>query len=323
MALDRLDKMVLAELDRNARANNSEIARKLRINKGVVAYRIKNLEKDGIIRGYYAIIDTFKLGYLSYRLYLKLQYSSPAKQKEIMGYLIGSNSVWWAGLIGGRFNIAALLWARDQNEIVRFWNEFNAKFRANIADSRISLYHGLEHYPLPFAKQISGRKSKPESIGLGTIAKIDQTDAKLLKIISGNARMPLLEIAKLMNLTPAAVRYRMKQLLKKRVIVAYRAIVAMDKLGYSLYKVDFNLKDMSAYPQMLEFARQSPNVFYVDKSIGWADFEIEVYAQTTAEFYSFLEGFRTKFADSIRDYDFFAYSKITKLLYVPEDLSGN
>ncbi|MEM2138227.1 MAG: winged helix-turn-helix transcriptional regulator [Candidatus Anstonellaceae archaeon] len=323
MELESLDRRILAELDRNCRASNSEIARKLRINKNVVSYRLKNLEKNGTIRGYYAIIDTYKLGYSSYRAYLKLQYASPETQAEMMDYLVSVPSVWWAGFTHGHFNIGILVWVRNQKEFVDFWADFNAKFRDNVGEAVVSIYHGLEQYRLPFAKELMKGQVEPDAIGVGETVKIDHMDAELLKLIAADARMPLLDIAKRMGVTPAAVRYRLKLLLKKRIIVAFRVNVAMDKLGYTLYKADFNLKDMSAYPKMIEYARQSPNIYYVDKSIGLADCEIELYAKSPAEFYDALAKIRLRFADSIRDFDFFAYSKITKLLYVPADLKSS
>ena len=88
----------------------------------------------------------------------------------------------------------------------------------------------------------------------------------------------------------------------------------------ALYKADFNLKGMPKLHQMRQYALQSAGVFYIDHSIGWADFEMEVYASSASEFYSFLEKFRARFADSIRDFSFFTYSKIDKILYVPGDL---
>jgi DNA-binding Lrp family transcriptional regulator len=143
---------------------------------------------------------------------------------------------------------------------------------------------------------------------------------RLLKLIANDARASLLFLAGKLKLTPAAVRYRLRQLERKKVIAAYRANVAMDVLGYSLYKADFNLRDTGALPQMRQYALQSQGVFYIDRSIGWADFEMEIYASSASELYSFLEKFRQRFAHAIRDYSVFTYSKIDKMLYVPDDL---
>jgi len=316
MELDDLDRRIIAQLDSDARASNARIARQLRINKNVANYRINSLEARGIIRGYYAIIDTFRLGYFAYRAYLKLQNTGPQKQKEMMDFLIAEPSVWWAGTIQGQFGIAFLAWGRRQADIISFWSSFNSRFRDFIGDARVSVYHGLEQFSLPFAATRAG----PDAVGADEPVKIDATDAKLLKLIANNARASLLSLAGKMKLTPAAVRYRLRQLEKRKVIVAYRANIAMDKLGYSLYKADFSVRDTAALPQMRQYALQSPGVFYIDHSFGWADFEMEVYASSAGEFYSFLEKFRSRFASSIRDYSFFTYSKIDKILYVPADI---
>ena len=47
----------------------TEIAKKVGLNKDVVRYRIEKLEKEKVILGYYALIDTHKLGYLTIRIY--------------------------------------------------------------------------------------------------------------------------------------------------------------------------------------------------------------------------------------------------------------
>ncbi len=316
--LDRLDELILAELDNDARQSNSQIAKKLKINKNVVNYRIKNLEKSAVIKGYYVVIDNYRLGYSSYRVYLKLHYTSPEKEKEIMAYLIKLPQTWWVGAIKGHFNIGALFGAKIQMEFVNTWREFNEKFRYYIEESRVVLYHGLDHYRLPFTKRHLREKAKTESVGLVDVVEVDGTDIALLRFIAANGRIALLEIAKQLNLTPAAIHYRLKQLIKKKVILGFRAIIDTAKLGYTLYKMDFDLNDLSAYDKMQKFAMEHEDIFYVDKTTGWADIEIDSYARSPERFYQILNEFRTKFAASITSYDFLIYSEITKLKYMPE-----
>ncbi len=88
--MDLKDKRILYQLDLNARQTNTQIAKKVGLSKDVVNYRIKSLEKEGIITGYYTIIDTSKVGYFSFRVYLKLIDSTPVKEEEIINFLINS-----------------------------------------------------------------------------------------------------------------------------------------------------------------------------------------------------------------------------------------
>ncbi len=61
--LDELDKQILNLLQENARMKNSEIAQRLGKPTSTIYERIKKLEKEGIIKGYKAVIDYEKVGY--------------------------------------------------------------------------------------------------------------------------------------------------------------------------------------------------------------------------------------------------------------------
>ena len=82
--LDIKDRKILYELDINARQSFSEISKKVRLSKEVVNYRIKRLEKLGIVKGYYALINISRLGYMCNRFLIKLKNATPKKEQEII-----------------------------------------------------------------------------------------------------------------------------------------------------------------------------------------------------------------------------------------------
>lgn len=63
MSLDEIDAKILKILLNDCRISNREISRKLNISVNTVIHRISRLEAAGIIKGYYAAIDSSKLGY--------------------------------------------------------------------------------------------------------------------------------------------------------------------------------------------------------------------------------------------------------------------
>ncbi|MBX3529688.1 MAG: Lrp/AsnC ligand binding domain-containing protein [Rhizobiaceae bacterium] len=60
--LDRADRTILAALGRNARLSMAELAAEVGLSKTPVAARVRRLERDGIIRGYAAIVDRERIG---------------------------------------------------------------------------------------------------------------------------------------------------------------------------------------------------------------------------------------------------------------------
>ncbi|MEI8593752.1 Lrp/AsnC family transcriptional regulator [Photobacterium sp. Hal280] len=60
--MDKKDKQILSEIQRDARQSTAEIADKVGLSVSPCARRIKKLESDGIIAGYQATLDRQKLG---------------------------------------------------------------------------------------------------------------------------------------------------------------------------------------------------------------------------------------------------------------------
>jgi Lrp/AsnC family leucine-responsive transcriptional regulator len=60
--LDRFDRAILAELEHDGRLSLAALAHKVGLTKTPVQARVRNLEANGYIRGYSAIVDHEKMG---------------------------------------------------------------------------------------------------------------------------------------------------------------------------------------------------------------------------------------------------------------------
>ncbi|NWG10592.1 Lrp/AsnC family transcriptional regulator [Candidatus Bathyarchaeota archaeon] len=63
MPLDETDVKILKTLALDSRRSSRQIAKQCSISIGTVLSRIKRMEKEGIIKGYSALLDHEKLGY--------------------------------------------------------------------------------------------------------------------------------------------------------------------------------------------------------------------------------------------------------------------
>jgi Lrp/AsnC family transcriptional regulator, leucine-responsive regulatory protein len=61
-ALDRTDRLILAELQKDGRIANSALAKRLRMTESTCLRRVRRLEESGIIDGYAALVNPAKLG---------------------------------------------------------------------------------------------------------------------------------------------------------------------------------------------------------------------------------------------------------------------
>ena len=61
-SLDRTDLLLLAELQRNSRQTNAELAERVHLSPSACLRRVQRLEREGVIAGYRAELDPEKLG---------------------------------------------------------------------------------------------------------------------------------------------------------------------------------------------------------------------------------------------------------------------
>jgi Lrp/AsnC family transcriptional regulator, leucine-responsive regulatory protein len=61
-AMDRTDRLLLAELQKDGRITNSALAQRLKITESTCLRRVRRLEEEGVIDGYAALVNPAKLG---------------------------------------------------------------------------------------------------------------------------------------------------------------------------------------------------------------------------------------------------------------------
>ncbi|WP_327064737.1 Lrp/AsnC family transcriptional regulator [Kitasatospora sp. NBC_01250] len=61
--LDDIDWAIIAHLQQEARLSLSELGRRVRLSPSATTERVRNLESQGVITGYHAVVDLTKVGY--------------------------------------------------------------------------------------------------------------------------------------------------------------------------------------------------------------------------------------------------------------------
>ena len=71
-ALDRVDLLLLAELQRNGRLTNADLAERVHLSPSACLRRVQRLERDGVIAGYRADVSAERLG-LGLQAFVRVQ----------------------------------------------------------------------------------------------------------------------------------------------------------------------------------------------------------------------------------------------------------
>jgi Lrp/AsnC family leucine-responsive transcriptional regulator len=70
--LDRIDLLLLAELQRGGRQTNTELAERVHLSPSACLRRVQRLEREGVIAGYRAEVDPERLG-LGLQAFVRVQ----------------------------------------------------------------------------------------------------------------------------------------------------------------------------------------------------------------------------------------------------------
>lgn len=318
--MDLIDKKILCELDINCRIPLSKMAKKLRIGRNVLDYRIKKLEKEKIITNYICSVNLGKLGYKTYKIYCKMKSMTPTKEKEFTDFIKNEKRVIHFLKTEGSFDYAFVIATQDIKELDSFLTEVKTKFKENLQDYIVSIVVSSKIFKLH--KLLLGEKQ--ETIKFDKYSEdhkepeLDEKDKKILKVLSQEANISLIDLSEKTGYTIDVVKYRVKDLTQK-IVSSFRIIVDMNKLGYFHYVVMLKVRNASSKEEddLVSWCANKKNIMYITKRIGSFDYEINIAITDINSLNLFFSEIKSKFGNIIDSYELIINSQLLKLNYLP------
>src|SRR3989338_6421980 len=317
--IDIIDKKILAEMDRNSRQPNSTIAKKLRISRERVDYRIRHMIKSGVINKFPTVINPTKFGFSMFKLYFQFQNLTMEKEREIIAWLTENAYVQWVTSCKGRWDMNIIVFAHDAEHFSKIMQEFYNLHGRSILSQNFNVSLAVGNMEKGWILKEKDYRSKiVYTANEREDLNLDQTDIELLKIIANNARMSTVELAKEMKTTPRIVMYRIKQLEKKMVIEGYTVSLDYNLLKKQFYKVIFFISIMNdgLRSRLIEYCRGKNNMPYFIFCVGEWPFEVEYVVDDIEEFYHAVEDIKTNFPQ-IKRYESILLAKEYKFDFLP------
>lgn len=317
--LNKKDLKILSELDLNARQSNNQIAKKVRLSKEVVKYRIDNLIKNKVILQFFTITNYFKLGMVKFKLYLRLTNANKEKINEIGEYFYVNPKTEWVVNTTGRWDIIVSFLLHNINEFDDEVQKVLNKFSANIQEKAVTTTLYLAHQTREFLSQNKEVKEIIYYTSKDKQEKIDKIDEEIIKLITNNARMPIIEIANKLKTTPRIVQYRLKELEKKKIILAYKSHLDLKTIGRIFCKAIIYLSNIPKreLEGFINYASNLPGAVWPQRVMGAWDFELDLELENYDQFQEIILNLKEKFPKIIRDYEFCITSKEYKLNFYP------
>jgi DNA-binding Lrp family transcriptional regulator len=293
------------------------LAKKVRAKKHTVKYRVERLIENGIIQGFYTVIDYSKLGFLSFRFYFKVSRLSPEKKAELILFLKNHKNISIFYRITGHYDFSFSIWVRDVWDYEAFWGEFNAKFGRYLGDHHLAIKTSYTEFGRNYFCEQCDEKTQFTVSRKSQVELLDKTDLKLLTLLSTNSRTSLVDLSNQIKTSIVTCRSRIKNLIKKRVIVGFRTMLDYGKLGYQYYKVDLWFADDTKKQELTQRVLSHPNVIYTEKTVLTSDFEFDLEVRGFSDFIAIMDEFECQFPGSIGRYEYYTLVKNYKTNYLP------
>jgi len=108
---------------------------------------------------------------------------------------------------------------------------------------------------------------------------LDELDKKILRMIAEDARVPFLEVARVCNVSGAAIHQRIQKLTNLGVLKGSEFIIDPEKIGYETCAyIGLNLKKPETFDKVVDALKKIPEVVECHYTTGDYDMFIKIYA---------------------------------------------
>ena len=110
--------------------------------------------------------------------------------------------------------------------------------------------------------------------------RLDRLDKQILKLVSADARIPFLEVARACDVSGAAIHQRIQKLTNMGILKGSQFLIDPEKVGYETCAfIGLNLKNPESFDRVVEELEKIPEVTECHYTTGNFDMFIKIYAQ--------------------------------------------
>jgi Lrp/AsnC family leucine-responsive transcriptional regulator len=301
--LSRTDGKLLFLLNQDSRMSYSRLAKLGSVSREVAEYRIKRLEKLGVISRYSTVISSARLGFRSYNLLIKLERAPASEEEKLENFFRGRKYVRYFEKCRGYYDYRVVFSVRDNRALSEVFDDLNENFSGIIREKELIIpIRPLRYRKYPFLVEVE-YKHKPGKEFKSL--ELDMVDKDLLATVRKNSRITFKDLGKELGVSPETARYRFNRLQDCGIIKDFSIELDLQKLGYFTYsifmKVDGYSRSMD--DKIIDQFYREPHLLTAHRVVGKFDIVIDVICKDPVEFEEQLSRLKKFFKNTIRFYE--------------------
>ena len=300
--INDLDRKILFELDRNARASLSILSQRLKIGRDRLAYRLKGMRERGLLKRCTVTIDPYRFGLCVYKTYLILD-TDRVRRQALLDVLQMRPDIYWYAETDGAWDVMFGIYARSPYEFYLLQDSILDQFQDIIRGvnfcTLIEAYFFRKQYLVGAGSNFFKIGGKPEN------HRLDSHDLELLSLLAEDARMPITELGERIGASSTLVNSRIERMEKNNIIVGYRTELDLSQLGMLSFKARLFLSshNSDAVERLIDYARLNPYLMYIIRQLGDCKLELELEVRDYEHYMLMINDIKERFPRLIRHVD--------------------
>ena len=295
--MDKRDIQIMEILAQNCRIPYTTLAQTLHLSKDAVAYRIKQLEKQSLLKQYVLFVDARRISFTRY--HILIQFKEGIENKEKMYEKLSNHPfvMWVNTFIRYIYKSFALILTQlsdfeftQLNPVLDIKTRFPKK-----SDHSFSNQLTTRNFPVG----VDFEKYSPNLMEVG-----------ILKQLADNPRASLIDIARRLDVDRLTVKKRISNLIEQKIILNFGGIPNLSKLGFVTYYLLVRLsQDTPLEVRKKPFLKLS-NIFYAGNMLGDYDMILYLNARTPEELNTSIGLFRSEIEKYLINYELLVQDKV-------------
>ena len=243
---DERDYKILDVIADNGRLPHLRISKLTGISKDSIRERLHNLQKERFILSYVPLIDYSFIGYKLFHAYVEI---NPVHNTEVViNSLKTDPNISSITFTFGKYDLELQILARNKAEVMKIISNHINTNKTNLC---VLSPGEFDIYSMKLTKPQVFENKRGRYI-------LDELDVCLLNELSRDSRTNIVTLAKNSNSSVEVVRYRLRMLTKRGVILGFHARTNKHKFGLSTYILLMNLKNPTKVKRVFDL----PNIYY-------------------------------------------------------------
>jgi DNA-binding Lrp family transcriptional regulator len=285
----------------NADLSVKEISRKIGLREHVVRHIKESLLRRGILQPLYKI-DTYRLGYTDFRVFLS-DVAEPSRVRlEFEKRAVNHERVYWMARMTGAYKYALTFLAKDPCEMIDFFAEVQPPSKGFFANRAIGIAGEWTVFSPNFlAPEIKGRESITLTARERLDVDLDEIDERLLMAMARNPGGSISSFARALGMRVNSLQYRVERLTAKRIIRGRTYLLNCERLGIQIYRVMIieRMLSLQQRQQLRAYVCGHPNVSAFLVSTGGWDYELRFESESSETLEEFCQSIIDTFGIAI------------------------